>query len=101
GADELEPGKLLEHAAHDQPRDRERAVHRAADARGEAIVAHALLAESDRGRMDHHWHVELLRELEERHGLVIVGIFALQARGDPGALEAILLDGALERAQEL
>ena len=51
--------------------------------------------------MDDHRHVELLRQLEERHRLVVVRIVALQARRDPGALEAVLLDGALELAQEL
>ena len=100
GADELQLREFLEHAAHDQPRDRERAVHRTPDARRQAIVAHPLLAEADRRRMDDHRHVELLRQLKERHRLVVVGIFALQARGDPGALQPVLLDGALELAQE-
>src|SRR5262245_13208965 len=61
---ELEARELLEHAAHDQPCDRERAVHRAPDTGGKPIVAHALLAKADRRWMDHHRHIELLRQLE-------------------------------------
>ncbi len=98
--DQLEGRELLEHAAHDQPRQRQRIVHRAPDARGQPIVPHPFLAEADRGRMDHHRHIELARQLKERHGIVVVRIAPLQARGDPGALEPVLPDGALELAQE-
>src|SRR2546430_16393642 len=40
-------------------------------------------------------------QLEERQRLVIVRIFALQARRDPGALEAVDFDGTFELAQKL
>ena len=96
----LRVGQLLEDAAHDQPRQRQRIVHRAPDAGGQPVIAHPLLAEADRRRMDHHRHVELAGQLEERHGIVVVRIAALEARCDPGALEPVLLDGALELAQE-
>src|SRR6266478_5178087 len=64
------------------------------------IVLHAFLAEADRGRVDHHRHVELGRQLEERQRVVVIRIAALEARRDPCALEPILLHCALEFAQE-
>ena len=101
GADELERREFLENAAHDQPRQGQGIVHRPPHARGQPIVLHAFLAETDRGRVDHHRHVELGRQLEERQRVVIIRIAALEARCDPCAFEPILLHRALEFAQEL
>ena len=87
--------EILQHAAHDQPAEREAQVERPADARRQPILLHALLAEAEMRRMDHHRHVEVLHQLPERPRLVVVGIMALVAGMDEDALEAELLDRAL------
>jgi len=51
--------------------------------------------------MDHDRDVEFGGKLEETETRRVVGIAALQARGDPRTLEAVLADRALELAQEL
>jgi hypothetical protein len=50
--------------------------------------------------MDDDRHIELGRQLEEWHCIVIVGIVPLQTRGDPRAFEAVLLYRAFEFAQK-
>jgi len=93
-------GSFFEHTADNEPRHRQRAVHRAADRRREPVIAHALLAKADRRRVDDHWHVKFTRQLEERKSVVVVRIAALQARQDPAPLRTVLFHGALEFAQE-
>ena len=50
--------------------------------------------------MDHHRHVQIARELEERQRFLVIGIVALKARRDPGTLEPVFGHGALELPQE-
>ena len=88
---DLQLRKILQHAAHDHPPERQAQVERPADARGEAIVPHPLLAEAEMRRMDHHRHVEVLHQLPERPRLVVVGIVPLVAGVDEDALEPELL----------
>src|SRR5450631_791964 len=54
GTDDRHPRKILQEAAHDQPRQGKAEIGRAADAGSEAVLLHALFAESYMGRMDHH-----------------------------------------------
>ena len=96
GDHELEGRKLLEDAAHDQPRQREAIVLRPADARRQPIVVHAVLAIADRRRMDHHRDVEIGAELEERPCLVGVRVVVLMAGADHHALHAVDLDRAFQ-----
>src|SRR5260370_15125135 len=69
---DLDPRKILQNAAHDQPRQRETEVSRAADAGGEAILLHALFAEANIVRMDHHPNVEALHQRPETPRIVFL-----------------------------
>src|SRR5260370_42033650 len=51
---DLDLRKILQNAAHDQPRQRETEVSRAADAGGKAVLLHALFPEAHTGRGDRH-----------------------------------------------
>ncbi len=84
-ADELQLREFLENAAHDQPRDRQRIVHRPSDARRKPVIAQPLFAETDGWRMNHDRDIELGRQLEERQALVVVWIMSGLAREDPCA----------------
>src|SRR5260370_32335743 len=77
---DLDPRKILQNAAHDQPRQREAEISWAADAGGEAIVLHALFAEAHMGRVNHHRNVEVLQQLPEAARFVVVRLVTLVAR---------------------
>ena len=94
--DELEPRKFLEHAVHDQARQRQAGVERAADTRGQPKFPHPLLAEADRRRMHEDRDVELARQREEGPCVGVVRIGATMARRDQHAAQAVLLHRALE-----
>ena len=99
--DEFEARKILEYAAHNQPRQRKAAVERPPDARREAEFPHALFPEPDRRRMHEHRDVELGRELEERPGIIVIRKGAAVARIDQHGAQVVLFDGALELAQQV
>src|SRR6516165_1751022 len=80
--DDLQPRKVLKHAAHDQAAERQTQIERPADARSQPIVPHPLLAEAEMRRMDHHWNVEILNELPKWARFVVVRITALVAGMD-------------------
>src|SRR5215510_2067776 len=87
--------EILQNPAHDQPPQRQAQIEGPSDAGGETIVLHALLAEAEVRRMDHHRHVEFLHQLPKRARLVVVRIVALVAGMNENALEAELTDRAL------
>jgi hypothetical protein len=71
-----------------------------ANAGGEAVLTHALLAEPDRRRVDDHRNLELGRELEGRHGLLRVPIVSCGLDMVQAPLRLSFFTGALELAQE-
>ena len=96
---ELESRQLLEHATHDQARQRQTRVERPADAGRQAELFHAFLAEADRGRMHEHRDVELAGEPEERPRIVVVRIGAAVAGADQHAAQIVLFHRSFELAE--
>src|SRR4029077_8627140 len=81
-SDDFQPRKVLKNAAHDQTAERQTQIERPADAGGQPILPHALFAEAEMRRMDHHRNVEVFNELPKRPRFVVVGIMTFVAGMD-------------------
>src|SRR5580700_2672324 len=98
-ADDLHCRELLENAAHDQPRQREAIVGRAADARRQPVILHR--RRGGIARMDEDRNIQIGHQLEERFRRILVRIVAVMAGIDDDSAGVILLNGALQLFHKL
>src|SRR5215471_4075930 len=98
--DEFQLGEFFEHTAHDHTGDGQTLVKGSANARRQAVLAHALFAKTYRWRVHHHRDSEACDQLEKWPSLIVVGVGALMARVDEHALQAAFNDRSLKLFQK-
>ena len=92
---ELDVGVVLQHAAVDDPGQRDRGVERVADHVGEVVLPEPLAAGEAVG-VEHHDNVELLGLGPERPEAPVVEVHAHDVGVDLDAAEVVLLHAPLE-----
>src|SRR5262245_4488022 len=99
-ADEFQLGEFFEHTTHDHAGDSQTLVKGSANARGQAVVAHALFAKTYRWRVHHHRHSKACDHFKKWPSLVVIGVGTLMARVDEHAFQTAFNDGSLKLFQK-